>query len=156
MDETFDLLPYLNEMKRGLIEEYEAIRDGRFRDEAWLQKRDHQEVREIGRTKPPPENPVEREHRLEKAELERRELDRLLSALNISWPTESSRDGVYTYPNTHEKEYGKYVREFEQHLELMQRRVQRDQAQRAKMADFYMSAGKKLADTLKYAEGLLS
>lgn len=115
-----------------------------------MEKRDRQEAREIGRAKAQPEDPIARERRLQKVDRERREFDRLLSALDIYWPTEPSNTDFYNYPNTYEKEYGKYVREVEYYLELMQKRVKREQEQRAKKADT-RSTGQKLMDLFKFA-----
>ncbi|PTB35372.1 hypothetical protein M441DRAFT_32033 [Trichoderma asperellum CBS 433.97] len=150
VDETIDLRPHLEEIQRDIVEKYETIQDGRYRDEAWLEKKDRQEAREIERAKAQAEDPIMREQRLKKADLERREFDRLLSALDIYWPTEPSSADFYIYPNTYEKEYGKYVREVEHYLELMRKRVKREQEQRAKKADT-RSTGKKLMDLFKFA-----
>ncbi|KAL6894963.1 kinase-like domain-containing protein [Trichoderma evansii] len=135
VDETIDILPGLEKMQRDLVEKYETIRDGRFRDEAWLEKRARQEVREIERAKAQPEDPIAQEQRLRKATLENREFDRLLSVLDIYWPTEPSSVDDYMYPNTYEKEYGKYLREVDHCLRLIRQRVKREQKQREKKTD---------------------
>ncbi|KAM0449151.1 hypothetical protein ACHAO4_007813 [Trichoderma viride] len=126
VDETFDLRPYLDKKKRDLIEEYEAIQDGSSPDEAWLEKRGRQEALVLGTTKPLPENPIEAGYRKEREELEEREFDRLLSALDIYWPTKPSKDD-FNDPKIYEKDFGKYVREVEQNLEMMKKRAKHDQ-----------------------------
>lgn len=126
VDETFDLRPYLDKKKRDLIEEYEAIQDGSSPDEAWLEKRGRQEALVLGTTKPLPENPIEAGYRKEREELEEREFDRLLSALDIYWPTKPSKDD-FNDPKIYEKDFGKYLREVEQNLEMMKKRAKHDQ-----------------------------
>lgn len=143
MDEPVDILPRLEKMKRDAAEKYETIRDGRFRDGAWLEKRARQEAREIERARAQPEDQIAREQRLKKEDLENREFDRLLSALDIYWPIEPSSADIYMYPNTYEEQYGKYVREVDHCLGLIRQRIKREQKQRGKRADT-RSVGEKL------------
>lgn len=149
MDETFDLRPYLDRMKHDLLEEYEAIRDGRSPDEASREKRGHQEAPVNGKTKPLPENPIDSRLRKERELVEEQEFDRYLSALDIYWPTKPSKD-AFLDPKIYKKEFGKYVREVEQNLEIIQKHAKRDHERRAKKADT-RSAGQKLKDILKFA-----
>ncbi|KAK1240314.1 hypothetical protein MKX08_007756 [Trichoderma sp. CBMAI-0020] len=133
VDETFDLCPYLEKIKRELFDEYAMVRNRRS----------------PGRIKPLPKTPVEAGRLKGREELEEREFDRLLSALDIYWPTKPSK-GDYNDPKIYEKEFGKYVREVEQNLEMMEKRAMHDQEQRAKKADT-RSAGQKLKDLFKFA-----
>lgn len=149
VDETFDLRPYLDRMKHDLLEEYEAIRDGRSPDEASREKRGHQEAPVNGKTKPLPENPIDSRLRKERELVEEQEFDRYLSALDIYWPTKPSKD-AFLDPKIYKKEFGKYVREVEQNLEIIQKHAKRDHERRAKKADT-RSAGQKLKDILKFA-----
>ncbi|UKZ68930.1 uncharacterized protein TrAtP1_009948 [Trichoderma atroviride] len=104
--------------------------------------------RSPGKIKPLPKTPVEARRRKGTEKLEEREFDRLLSALDIYWPTKPSKDD-YNDPKIYEKEFGKYVREVEQNLEMMEKRAIHDQEQRAKKADA-RSAGQKLKDLFKF------
>jgi hypothetical protein len=104
---------------------YEVIREGRFPDEAWLEKKDRQEAPRIGKTKPLTENPIEAGLRMEREELEEREFDRLLCALDIYWPTKPVSD-EFEDPKLCAKKFGNYVREVEQNLERMRKRAKHD------------------------------
>jgi hypothetical protein len=148
VDENFDLRPYLDKMKRDLVEEYEAIQEGRPHDEASLEKRNRQLNSVLGKTKPLPENPDESKLRKEREELEESEFDRLLSALDIYWPTKPSETD-FDDPKIYEREFGKYVREVKQNLEIIQKRAKQDHDQRMKKADT-RSARKRLKDMFNF------
>ncbi|KAM0520501.1 hypothetical protein ACHAPE_002894 [Trichoderma viride] len=125
VDKTFNLRPFLDKQKRDVIEKYEVIRECRSPDEAWLEKKDRQEAPRIGKTKPLPENPIEAGLRMEREELEERELDRLLCALDIYWPTKPVSD-EFEDPKVYAKKFGKCVCEVEQNLERMRKRAKHD------------------------------
>ncbi|KAL7939406.1 hypothetical protein V8C35DRAFT_286547 [Trichoderma chlorosporum] len=101
VEEMIDL-PYLEKIRRGVAEKYETIRDGRFRDEGWRERRYQQEGREAERAKTQPKDPIARQRHLTKEEPKCRQFERLLAVLDMDWPTEPSRAEFYFYPSTYD------------------------------------------------------